>query len=80
MPVSPLHGDAAMWERLPANDGMMEVANKRVPPLAVLAILTNVMMIEIVVSDAKKLEVAARARKAKLKIIVPTPTPGSLPG
>ena len=70
-----------MLGRLPANDSMREVAtNKRVPPLAVLAILTNVMMIEIVVSDAKKLEVAARARKAKLKIIVPTPTPGSLPG
>ena len=38
MPVSPLHGDAEMWGRLPANDDM------RVSPLAVLAVLTNVMV------------------------------------
>ena len=46
----------------------MEVATyKRVPPLAVLAVLANVMVMEIVASDAKKLEVAASARKAKFK-------------
>ena len=56
-----------MWERLPTNDGMMEVANKRVSPLAVLAVLTSVMVIEVAASDAKKLEVVARARKAKFK-------------
>ena len=68
VPVSHMNGDAAMWGRVPANDSVREVpTNKKVPPLAVLAVLTSVMVIEVVASDVKKLELVARARKAKFK-------------
>ena len=58
VPVSPLHGDAAMWGRLADNDGKLEIAtNKRVSPLAALA---KVRVMEIAASkQASKLEVAA---------------------
>ena len=58
VPVSPLHGDAAMWGRLADNDGKLEIAtNKRVSPLAALA---KVRVMEIAPSkQASMLEVAA---------------------